>query len=431
MPLAWVALAFVGACSAPPTPATEVPAPTAQPQQATPAPAAEPAKKPGLAVARAREVTTQIIAEVAAARALEITREVAVEVRDRDALRAFAKNSMYEHHSREEIQKFGRLDAALGVLRPGVDAETVLLDMIKDSVMGIYDPKQKALLIGAHVSEGQLAMVVGHEIAHGLQDMHFDLKSMQLPIRGQTDAETARTMLVEGDAQASYLAWVAGDEGLARIGDDVLEATNNLTLEIPASVDHAILRRSLQMPYAFGTATVVRLARQDGWQAVDKLYQQLPQTSEQMLHLDKLRAREPAMVVEPDIEAMLGVFPNFEAIWQDTIGEASLLAMLAEVEPSVAARDHAAGWGGDRYVALDRRDHRAMVPMIVGALAWDTVADAEAFEPAFRTYLDRQMPEQYLVERRGATVVYVLRIPDPATRANIAPNLTKLFRVRS
>ncbi len=371
------------------------------------------------------------MAEVAAARALEITNEVTVEVRTREALRAFAKQTMYEHHTSDEITRFGRIDAGFGILPVGADTETILLDMIKESVQGIYDPKQKALLIGAHVDDGQLPMVVGHEIAHGLQDMHFNLRDKQKPLRGQTDAEAARTMLIEGDAQASYLAWVAGEGGLSLVGDDMLEATNNLTLDIPATVEHAILRRSLLMPYAFGTTTVVRLARQDGWQAVDQLYQQLPQTSEQMLHLDKLRAREPAIVVEPDMAAIAAAFPHMDVIWQDTIGEASLLAMLAEVESSVAAREHAGGWGGDRYVALDRRDHRAMVPMIAGALAWDTKQDAEAFEPAFRTYLDRVMPGQYVVERRGGTVVFVLRIPDPGTRANIAPNLTKLFRVQN
>ncbi|MGB1016192.1 MAG: hypothetical protein ACPG4T_18800, partial [Nannocystaceae bacterium] len=349
----------------------------------------------------------------------------------RDALRAFAKDSMYEHHTAAEIRRFGRVDAGLGILPPGADSEAILLDLIKDAVMGIYDPKQKALLIGAHVSEGQLPMVVGHEIAHGLQDMHFNLQNKQKPLQGQADAEAARTMLIEGDAQASYLAWISGSEGLGQIGDDVLEATNNLTLDIPSTVDHAILVRSLQMPYAFGTATVARLVQLDGWSAVDKLYQQLPTTSEQMIHLDKLRSREPAIPVTPNLDAIATAFPQHNVIWQDTLGEASLLAMLAEVEPSVQARKHAGGWGGDRYVALDRREHPAMVPMIAGALAWDSRADAKEFEPAFRTYLDRVMPRQYVVERNGSTVVYILRIPDPATRANIAPNLTQLFRVQA
>ncbi|MGB1017413.1 MAG: hypothetical protein ACPG4T_24970, partial [Nannocystaceae bacterium] len=178
-------------------------------------------------------------------------------------------------------------------------------------------PKQKALLIGAHVSEGQLPMVVGHEIAHGLQDMHFNLQDKQKPLQGQTDAEAARTMLIEGDAQASYLAWISGSEGLGQIGDDVLEATNNLTLDIPSTVEHAILVRSLQMPYAFGTATVARLVRLEGWSAVDKLYQQLPTTSEQMIHLDKLRTREPAIPVTPNLDAIATAFPQHNVIWQD------------------------------------------------------------------------------------------------------------------
>jgi hypothetical protein len=89
--------------------------------------------------------------------------------------------------------------------------------MLETGVMGVYEPKNKTLLIGTHVAESMLDMVVGHEIAHGLQDMHFDLERLQKPIRGDSDAEAARTYLVEGDAQAAYLAWVSGERGLASI----------------------------------------------------------------------------------------------------------------------------------------------------------------------------------------------------------------------
>ena len=44
----------------------------------------------------------------------------------------------------------------------------------------------------------------------------------------------------------------------------------------------------MQLPYLAGTATVLQLARERGWSAVDALYERLPPSSEQMLHIDKL-----------------------------------------------------------------------------------------------------------------------------------------------
>jgi hypothetical protein len=292
---------------------------------------------------------------VAQARGLPVTGPVAVEVLSRSDVRTFAERSMYEHHSPAEIKLFTRIESSLGVLPIGADGERILLDMLELGVMGIYEPKKKAMLIGTHVSESQLDMVVGHEIAHGLQDMHFDLLRLQKPLRGDSDAETARTFLVEGDAQAAYLAWVSGPQGIAAIPPEVLRTTGDQTLAMTSVMEHPILIRSLQLPYADGAATVAELVRSKGWAAVDALYKELPTTSEQMLHLDKLLAREPAQPIAAAPEALAAALPDHALVWQDTLGEASLLCMLADVAPASGARAAAAGWGGDRRCAQRAR----------------------------------------------------------------------------
>ena len=97
------------------------------------------------------------------------------------------------------------------------------------------------------------------------------------------------------------------------------------------------------------------LVRAHGWPAVDALYSALPTTTEQMLHLDKLLAREAPIAVVADPTALAALLPGQSVVWQDNLGEATLLTMLADVEPAPIARAAAAGWGGDRYLALDRQ----------------------------------------------------------------------------
>lgn len=417
------AAAALALASALPACRTQAPPPAAPPEPAVLAPVVAPTvtapRKEGIDQPKAAALTRKIMEAVARARALPITGEVQVEVRLRSEIRELARTSMYEHNTPEQIRLFTRLEASLGVLPLGSDGEKVLLDMLETGVMGVYEPKQKTLLIGTHVAESMLDMVVGHEIAHGLQDMHFDLKRLQQPIRGDSDAESARTYLVEGDAQAAYLAWVAGDAGLNSIDDAVFLATGNQALDLADFAPHPVLARSLQLPYADGAATVARLVRERGWSAVDALYKELPTTTEQMLHIDKLLAREPAVRVTIDDAALAAKFPGHRVVWQDNLGEASLLSMLADVEPAPVARAAAAGWGGDRYLALDTQPP-GPAPTIVGMIAFDSDADAAEFEPIFRAYLDKSVPKTFHLERRKSSVLYATQLHDDPTRTAAA-----------
>lgn len=368
----------------------------------------------------ATEEARRILAEVARARNLEVTRAVKVDVIDRPGIRAFSKETLYEETTPEELRLAGRIESSLGVLPVGADAERVLLDLLEQGVLGLYDPESKTLFIGDFVPRAMLSMVVGHEIAHGLQDMHFDLEKLQKPLRHRSDAESARRFLVEGEAQAAYLSWVSGDMGLAAIDDAVLDAMGNQNLDLAGEVsDYPILARSLQMPYADGTATIIRLVKMRGWEAVSALYRDLPATTEQMLHLDKLLAREPAMAVRIAPEPIAQQL-QLEQVWHDTLGEAALLSMLAEVEPSVLARRSADGWGGDAYVAFDRKDRPLPAPVVVGIVAWDTKRDAEEFEASFRKYLDpdaatvrkgHEGVEGAVLRRKGTRVLFATHVP--------------------
>lgn len=396
------------------------PAPSSPPvvdAEAVPAPAARPAKHArGLQAPEVQAQALQILADVARARDLPLTREVRVDVIDRPGIRAFAKESLYEESSPEEILMLGKIEASLGILPRDVDPESVLLDLLEEGVLGFYDPKRRTLFIGDFVPKPMLSMVVGHEIAHGLQDMHFDLVKHQEPMLHQADAESARRFLIEGEAQAAYLAWMSGEGGLKNITPSVWQAMGDQVLDFSGFSPYPILARALQMPYSDGTATVAQIVLDQGWPAVSELYKRLPETTEQMLHYEKLKARELAIPVALDAEALAQALGR-SAIWHDQIGEATWLAMLAEVEGSRTARRCAAGWGGDVLLAFHEGTLQEGVPAVVTASTWDTEADARDFEACLRHYRDEVLGiEATVLERRGATIVFATQIP-----AGVAP----------
>ena len=372
--------------------------------------AAERARKAQQVDAAAR----RIILEVARVRGLPVTGEFSVELIDKPGVREFVQTVMHEEMTPEEIHQNGRVEAAFGVIPVGREGEEVMLELLELGVLGIYDPKRKTLLIGDYVDHGSLGMVVGHEGAHGLQDMHFDLEALNQMHRGRSDFDTAKTFLIEGDAQAAYVAWTMGERGLEAVGDDLLDAQADMILQIDESmgIPYPVLARMLQMPYTDGTRSVIRLARSQGWAAIDALYEDLPTTTEQMLHLDKLAKREPARPVSVDPSPLLALAPDHAPAWEDELGEAALLAMLADVADPDRARRAAAGWGGDRFVSLERETEPAAAPLLVGVVAWDTSQDAKQFEPVFRAYLQKHKPDDHLLARKGDKLIYATHFRD-------------------
>jgi hypothetical protein len=151
---------------------------------------------------------------------------------------------------------------------------------------------------------------------------------------------------------------------------------------------------------------VLRMARDQGWPAIDALYQDLPTTTEQMLHADKLDKREPAVPVVIDPTPLLELLADHEVVWEDDLGEASLLAMLADVAPPFSARAAAAGWGGDRFIVLEHKTNRAAAPLVVGVIAWDSEREAKEFEPVFRKYLETHKPDAHLLVRKRDKILY-------------------------
>lgn len=385
------------------------PAVTTAPQRDSP----RPTGSGGIDEARAKDEAARILDAVAQARNLEVTSDVDVRVIDKPNIRAYAKELLYEHTTPEEFALHGRIAQTLGVIAPGASLEQIHLDVLEEGVLGFYDPKKKALFIGDYVSSSLLSQTVGHEIVHALQDMHFGLEDRMEPTRHFTDLDEAERFLIEGEAQAAYFAWVSGTDGLVAIDDAVLEAGINQSLEMISVMSQSpVIARGLHLPYTAGTATVVRMVVQDGWQSIDALHEDPPTTTEQMLHVDKLRAREPAREVAFDHEKAAAAFGK-PVVWHDQFGEAQWLALLADVESAAIARRCAAGWGGDAMIALETDEGDMSVAI---AVVMDDRREAQELEASLAKYADERIEGTTVLDRKRDTVMFVSGVADGIDR---------------
>ena len=358
----------------------------------------------------------------------------------RGELRQWIAERLREDIGLEQIRLFGRIQQSLGILPPGVDGEQALLNLYESAVLGLYDPKSEVLFIGDFLSGPLRSTVLAHEVSHRIQDEHFDLEALHGKPEGNNDFEMAKSMLIEGDATATYYAWEQKLHGIEGISLQELSslADQNLEHQVQQS-PYPILSRILQIPYTEGTRSIVALARERGWKHVDALFEDPPQTTEQLLHRHKFERKEKAISITINPDPLLASFPDHEVLWEDNLGEAHLLAMLADIAPASEARRAAAGWGGDRYIVLDRKDafrsskneNQAGPPMVIGLIAWDTLRDAKQFAGYFEQYLKRHKGSNYLLERKGSRILYACEME---RRSEATVKLTqqawKAFKIR-
>jgi hypothetical protein len=367
-------LLAVAGCSAPPAPPVEppkveaAPPPPAPPRTAAPE-AAPPKPDPEAA---ARQKIAAMLAKVAAARGLPVRREVPGRVLDRDAVLAKIKAKVEKELPPDVVEHDGEMLAALELTPPDYDFVEGTYRLIQGRIAGFYEPADKAMYLVDDLGDDEADETLAHELDHALQDQAYDLGKLLDFTPGEGDRTSAVHALAEGDAMSAMFDITLGSA--FNIPEAALRhalALSNAASETSVHTPHA-LQESLIAPYADGFAFVQERREHGGWAAVDAAWRDLPTTTEQLLHVEKYLAHEPAIPVKVPTFAALG--PGFRAATNDVVGEEGLEIMLAEWTNERAAREAAAGWGGDRYVIARRDDGPGKHTIAVG---WRAVMDTD------------------------------------------------------
>jgi hypothetical protein len=277
-----------------------------------------------------------------------------------------------------------------GLLEPALDNETLralgLLDADQDivalteqlyvaQVLGYYDFDAKRMVVVTDAGLTPAAQITyAHEYTHALQDAAFDSSAAQEDVAGQRDRELALLGLEEGDATTAMVLWAIGHltaEELAGITETPVPDMSGIP---PWMV------RLLEFPYLSGAEFVGQLYASGGWEAVDAAYDNLPASTEQILHPEKYIDREaPDEFERLDLGSVLG--SDWAPASETTMGEAWIGIWLEGI--GVGADDAsaaAAGWGGDRLTFATGPDDAWA---LAWRIAWDAPAEATEFAAAY------------------------------------------------
>jgi hypothetical protein len=333
----------------------------------------------------ADEIYNAIEQQVVAIRELKAV-DVKRQTIDEAGLRKLSLEDFDKDNPPDYVAANGRLYQALGLLPPDADIRTLFLDLIGSSAQGFYRPAAKTLFIVSRSGalNGNDKFTFAHEYDHALQDASFTIFQDPAALLDQSDRAMARAGLYEGDATLLMTQWAIANLDPAGV-QDIIAAANDPTLAEVMARTPKVIVDDLTFPYESGLLFVQGRYAVGGWPAVDKAYASPPLSTEQVLHPEKYDAGENPIAVTIPARLAGDLGNGWKVALQDTFGEFQFGVWLREggVE-ATAATAAAAGWGGDRLAVLDGPGGASAVVM---KTAWDTPADAQAFETAAGTAL--------------------------------------------
>lgn len=380
---------LVAACgSTTPTvaPASPSPSSASTPPSAAPASPSSAAGSPvPTGSADASALYSGIEAQVEALRGLQAKTAVPREVLDEAALRTFITQSFEKDNPADLVQGTEDLYKGLLLLPDDASLHDLYIDLLTSQVLGLYDDKTQKMYVVSR--SGQIGpaeeITYSHEFTHALQDQNFGLRKLVGDAKDQGDRTMARTALVEGDATLLMSLWAQQHLTSAELSQ-ALGQTDPASQAVLARMPD-ILKDPLEFPYTAGaTMAVSAFQAAGGYSGVDALYANPPDSTEQLIHPDKLAAHEKPIPVSFPANLASRLGSGWTVPLQDTFGEHLLDVVLRSaggVASDVSSKA-AAGWGGDRVALVKGPDGATGVVLDT---AWDTAADATEFSAALNS----------------------------------------------
>jgi hypothetical protein len=338
----------------------------------------------------------EILPQLAEIRGMPARSPLAKGVKSREEIRTYLRERLESEYPPQVVEAETRLLRHLGLIPPDLDLYSFLLELMTEQIAGYYDPFEEIFYIADWLPPPMQRPVMAHELTHALQDQYFDLDRFMTPVEEDDDRTTARTAVFEGEALLTMLMWSLpeGVRDPARLPDPVQLHLAQLPLmksEYPVFASApAYLQQAMLFPYAWGARFVQTFLRRHPWPEIGRLYRQMPESTEQILHPEKyLETLDPPRRVELE-ESDAWPTGFGETIFRNVLGEFALQRLLAHYLDERTAEEAAAGWGGDR-IEWRRAESGAEAMFLV--VVWDSEADAEEFARAWRKVVDRRVGE--------------------------------------
>ena len=316
----------------------------------------------------------------------------------------------------EEFEDELGLYKILGFAPDGFDLRQFYVDMYTEQIAGFYDPDENKMFLIEDDSDYNNAVTLAHEYTHYLQynTPMFDKTLKHDDDFCEDNGEYCVIMdaIVEGDATLTEsLTDVDSIIGMYWIlSDDYYSSESSVFDNAPK-----FFQESLLFPYSAGYDFVSYHYLRGGFDKVNDLYLNFPQSVEQIMHPEKYLKDEPVTVTLEPFRSMIE--DEFDIVMEDVMNESDIKMLLScgyDESWQLSDRQAAAGadgWGGGQFIFAEEDDK----PLFFAKIVWDTVDDAKEAESAFIQYSDKRFGKQIeanVWNGEDDAVVYLVRQDD-------------------
>jgi hypothetical protein len=321
-------------------------------------------------------VLQQIQADIVKLRGLQPKTSVPIRFLDQAALQTLYVDRFNQDYSPSERETDQKLLSTIGLIGPNDSVQQILLDVVQEQILGLYSQDDKSMYMLADGDKFGPAEKVtfAQDFDHALQDQYFDLNTLAPKHPDNDDRALAIQAVIQGDATLIQRLWA--QQNLT--SDELSQLGQNAGASKLASAP-LFMREQLLFPYADGFNFVRQIYQTSGYAAVDDVFRDPPQSTAQILHIDKYRTHAAPVAVDlPDLsQGALG--DGWRQVNSNVFGELDLRLILTQLTDSTQGVRGADGWAGDRWELLEKNGHQALAIKSV----WDSDAEAKTF---FRTF---------------------------------------------
>ena len=351
-------------------------------------------------------------------------------------LRGIVDDSYRRQYPNGALDLYVWIHELFGAFPEGIDLPDLILDIAGEQAAGLYDPDSKRLYCREDfpLDSAMGKMILAHEITHAMQDQAHDFKGMGLETRGNDDLSIAVLSVAEGEAtlmMAQYMDQTGGMLGFMFDLPKMLMMDQSKFNAAPPSIQRYFLFPYIQGMQFFQTLAGRTRQHPNRYAGPDEavwrteVFDDPPESTEQIIHPEKYLARELPVAIEPvEIEGMGADARSANNVF----GEIGILILLESTVGPVRATTAAAGWGGDRIALAESAsgDRRALR----WVTHWDTPADADEFADALADALAMRYAGRLEWKRSHGTQMWTeddttLKIARPQSDTVI---LTGLFK---
>jgi hypothetical protein len=373
-------------------------------------------------------VLQQIESDVVNLRGLQPRSVVPIQFLDQAALNRLYVDRFNHDYLPNEQESDQKLLATLGLISPNDTVVQILLGVLEEQILGLYSQEDKTMYLLA--DGGQFGPrekdTFAEEYDHALQDQYYELSTLAPKHPDNDDRSLAAQALIQGDARLIQRLWAQQNltsDQLTQFGQG---GSTSKLLAAPL-----FLREQLLFPYGDGFNFVRQIYQTSGYAAVDDVFRDPPQSTAQILHIDKYRNHVAPVEVDLTDLSRGALGDGWRVISSNVFGELDLRLILTQLTDSTTGVRGASGWSGDRWELLEQDGRQALAVKSV----WDSEADATTFLQAF----GQAMHNRYFgatvesatdtraaltatnaateVRRSGATVVAVISFDRPTAEA--------------